>query len=199
MASDVDIANLALTKLGDLRITSFDDNTKPAREISAVYELLRDKLQRRYVWRFCVTRAQLAASETAPEFEYAYQFQLPSDCLRILQVGRYYPSIVMADATSGPFQDYQLEGRQILARSDEALPLRYLKRVEDSTQFDATFIDAFAAEIAYNLAEALTQSGSKKEQALQDFKQAIRDAVVANALEMPPEDLQDDTWVMARL
>ena len=44
--SDVAIANLALTKIGDLRITSLSDNTKPAREVNAVYSMLRDKLQR---------------------------------------------------------------------------------------------------------------------------------------------------------
>ena len=46
--SDVAIANLALTKIGDLRITSLTENTKPARELNAIYGMLRDKLQRTY-------------------------------------------------------------------------------------------------------------------------------------------------------
>lgn len=199
MASDIDIANLALTKLGDVRIASFDDNVKPAREILAVYDLLRDKLQRRYVWRFCVSRENLAADVETPAFDFTSQYTLPSDCLRVLMAGDYYPRITLSDANGSPGQDYRVEGRKILARDSGALPILYLKRITDPTMFDAAFIDAFAAFLAYNLAEPLTQSNTKRDAALLDFNLAIRDAVRANAIENPPEELQDDTWVVARL
>ncbi len=199
MASDVDIANLALTKLGDVRIASFDDNVKPAREILAVYDLLRDKLQRRYVWNFCKTRENLAADVDTPAFDFTYQYTLPSDCLRVLMAADYYPRISLSDANGSPGQDYRIEGRKILTRDSGALPLLYLKRVTDPTQFDAAFVDAFAAFLAYNLAEPLTQSNTKRDAALLDYNLAIRDAVRANAIENPPEELQDDTWVIARL
>jgi hypothetical protein len=152
------------------------------------------------VWRFCVARANLAAdADVTPENDFLHSFPLPADCLRVLQVGAYYPSVSLSGFNGGPIQDYQIEGRYIVTRSDDALPIRYLRRVTDAGSFDATFIDAFAADLAVNTAEALTQSGSKRELAMVEFRHAIRDAVVANALEMPPEELQDDTWVVARL
>ena len=199
-ASDVAIANLALTKIGDLRITSLSENTKPAREVNAVYTMLRDKLQRRFVWNFCKARVELAALSDAPAFGYNYQYQLPSDCLRVLQVGEFFPPPSLADYVGGSSAEYAIEGRRILTNDDGPIYLRYLQRVEDPTQFDVTFDAAFAALIAMNVCDALAQgSGTRLEQAKADYKDSIRDAVVANAIENPPEQLADDTWLLARL
>lgn len=197
--SDVAVVNLALTKLGENRITDLDDNTKPAREANAIYTMLRDKLLRRFVWRFAVKRVELAALVSTPAHGYDYEYQMPTDCLRILQVGDYYPSVDLSDFVSGPTAPYQIEGGKILHNDSGPLNLRYITRVEDPTLFDACFDEMFASLLAYNLAEPLTQSNTKKEAAWQDYKQARTDAVIANAIENPPETLQDDTWVAARI
>jgi len=197
--SDVAIANLALTKIGDLRITSLSDNTKPAREVNAVYSMLRDKLQRTYNWRFCVKRAVLAAESTAPVFDYSSQYPVPSDCLRILQINAYYPAPDLSDLISSGGQEYVLEGGKILTRNSGSMNLRYLARISDPTKFDTSFDEAFASSIAYNVAEALTQSDSKKNAALRDYRMALMDAIRANAIENPPESIADTTWLTVRL
>ena len=198
-SSDVVIANLALTKIGDLRITSLSDNTKPAREVNAVYSMLRDKLQRTYNWRFCVKRAVLAAESTAPVFDYSYQYPVPSDCLRILQINAYYPAPDLSDLISSGGQEYVLEGGKILTRNSGSMNLRYLARISDPTKFDTSFDEAFASSIAYNVVEALTQSDSKKNAALRDYRMALMDAIRANAIENPPESIADTTWLTVRL
>ena len=198
-SSDVVIANLALTKIGDLRITSLSDNTKPAREVSAVYSMLRDKLQRTYNWRFCVKRAVLAAEVDTPVFDWSYQYPVPSDCLRILQINAYYPAPDLSDLISSGGQEYVLEGGKILTRTSGSLNLRYLARTTDPTKFDSSFDEAFASSIAYNVAEALTQSDSKKNAALRDYRMALMEAIRANAIENPPESIADTTWLTVRL
>jgi len=198
-SSDTAIANLALTKVGDLRITNLTDNTKPAREILAIYDMMRDKLQRTYNWRFCVKRVQLAAEVDTPVFEYENQYPIPSDCLRILQVGDYYPAPDLSDLISGSGAEYQLEGNKILTYDSGPLNLRYLSRVTDPTQFDPAFDDAFASLLAFNVCEALTQSSQKKESALRDYRLALSDAIRSNAIESPPESLADTTWISVRL
>ena len=197
--SDVAIANLALTKLGDLRITALSDNTKPVREINAIYGMLRDKLQRTYNWRFCVKRAALAADVATPVFDYSYQYSIPTDCLRVLQINAYYPAPDLSDLISSGGQEYVIEGGKILTRSSGVLNLRYLARIEDTTRFDSSFDEAFSALIAYNVCEALTQSDAKKNAALRDYRMALMDAVRANAIENPPESLADQTWITVRL
>lgn len=198
-ASNVAIANLALTKLGDLRILNLTDNTKPAREVNAVFDMTRDYLQRRFSWRFCIKRANLAADTTVPLWDWAYQYQIPTDCMRILQVGQWYPSPDLSDLISTGGQEYVLEGKYILSNQAGPLKLRYLSRVEDPVQFDAAFDMAFSAYLAYILAEPLTASAEQKQMAYNDYRNAIKDAVIANAIENPPESLADQTWILARL
>ena len=198
-ASNVAIANLALTKLGDLRILNLTDNTKPAREVNAVFDMTRDYLQRRFSWRFCIKRANLAADTTVPLWDWAYQYPLPTDCMRILQVGQWYPSPDLSDLISTGGQEYVLEGKYILSNQAGPLKLRYLSRVTDPVQFDAAFDMAFSAYLAYILAEPLTASAEQKQMAYNDYRNSIKDAVIANAIENPPESLADQTWILARL
>jgi hypothetical protein len=198
-ASNVAIANLALTKLGDLRILNLTDNTKPAREVNAVFDMTRDYLQRRFSWRFCIKRANLAADTTVPLWDWSYQYQIPTDCMRILQVGQWYPSPDLSDLISTGGQEYVLEGKYILSNQAGPLKLRYLSRVTDPVQFDAAFDMAFSAYLAYILAEPLTASAEQKQMAYNDYRNAIKDAVIANAIENPPESLADQTWILARL
>lgn len=197
--SDVAICNLALTKLGDLRITALSDNTKPARELNAVYGMLRDKLQRTYNWRFCVKRAQLAADVAAPLFDFTSQYTAPADLLRILQVGTYFPAPDLSNLIGSGGQEWVLEGGKILTRQTGQLNIRYLARISDTTRFDPAFDDAFSALLAYNVCEALTQSDAKKNAALRDYRMAVMDAVKSNAIENPPESIADTTWLTVRL
>jgi len=198
-ASNVAIANLALTKLGDLRILNLTDNTKPAREVNAVFDMTRDYLQRRFSWRYCIKRANLAADSGTPLWDWSYQYQIPTDCLRILQVGQWYPSPDLSDLISTGGQEYVLEGKYILSNQAGPLKLRYLSRVTDPVQFDTAFDMAFSAYLAYLVAEPLTASAEQKQMAYQDYRNAIKDAVIANAIENPPESLADQTWILARL
>jgi hypothetical protein len=198
-ASNVAIANLALTKLGDLRILNLTDNTKPAREVNAVFDMARDYLQRRFSWRYCIKRANLAADSGTPLWDWSYQYQIPTDCLRIIQVGQWYPSPDLSDLISTGGQEYVVEGKYILSNQAGPLKLRYLSRVTDPVQFDTAFDMAFSAYLAYLVAEPLTASAEQKQMAYNDYRNAIKDAVIANAIENPPESLADQTWILARL
>jgi hypothetical protein len=161
--------------------------------------MLRDKLQRTYNWRFCVKRANVAADVAAPTFGYTYQYTVPADCLRILQVNTYFPAPDLSDLIGSGGQEYQLEGGKILTNFSGQMNLRYLGRITDPTKFDAAFDEAFAALLSYNVAEALTQSDGKKNAALRDYRMCLMEAVRANAIENPPESIADTTWLSVRL
>jgi hypothetical protein len=55
-----------------------------------------------------------------------------------------------------------------------------------------------AARLQYDVAEALTQSQSKRQDAAKDYSAAIREAMTLNAIEEPPTVLQDDSWWLSR-
>lgn len=199
MTSKVAIANRALTKLGAARILSMDDDNTQGRAVSSLYDTVRDAELRAKNWRFAIKRASLPALSTTPAWGFSVQYQLPSDCLRIVQVGEYYLGPSMADYRTGPDIPFRIEGQQILTDIDAPLKVRYIFRETDPTHFDACFVEAFACRLAAELAEPLTQSNTKRKLAWDEREQALKDALRANAIESPPTPLPDDSWVISRL
>lgn len=198
MASDIAIANRALTKIGAARIISFGDNNEAARALQSLYEIVRDAELRAYTWNFSVKRASLAALATAPEFDYPRQFQLPTDCLKVLWAGDFYPGPNMSDLSNGLESDYDVEGQLIMSRLPAPLKVRYIARITDPTKFDALFVEAFACKLAIELAESITNSSTNRQEAWQEYERAIRKAVRADSIEKPSQAIADDTWMIAR-
>lgn len=198
--SNVAIFNRALSKIGDKRITSFDDGSKAARAGTACFEIVRDAELRRHTWHFSKTRVELAALADVPSFGYAHQYQLPADCLKILSVGDYAPGVDTSGTQRSLLDsaDYATEGRVILTDLGAPLKLRYVRRVTDPAQFDATFVEALASRLALEVARELTDSSTVKEEVREDYRQALLEAISANAVEKPPEPLPDDSWLLAR-
>lgn len=199
MASQVEIANRALTKLGAARIISFADDNKQSRSVNSMFNVVRDAELRAHLWSFTIKRDSLPALTTTPAWGYEYEYQLPPDCLRLLEVDDIYPGPNLDDYRNANTQEFTIEGRKILTNKDAPLKIRYVSRVADTTQWDATFVEAFACRLAMEMCEDLTQSNSKKESVKDDYNTAIMMAIRANAIELPPQDLPDDSWVMSRL
>ena len=200
MTSKVAIINRALTKLGTTRIVTVSEDTKEAREMAATYDIVLADELRKSRWSFAIKRTNLAADVTAPEFEYSHRFLLPSDFLRALMVGYLWPGYDPTDYRNGPAgQDWAIENGYILYNSDGPLRLRYLSLVTDTTKFDASFVEALACRLAAETCEAITQSSEKRQLAWQEYNQAITGAKRAGAIELPPNQIADDTWVLSRL
>ncbi len=213
MPGDVDIVNLALTQLGQARLTTLQDATKAARSATAIYDLERKRELRAHRWRFATARILLPALTGTPPFGFQFQYQLPSDYLQAIAVGWFAPGADLAIYRGGQDEvDYRIEGQTILwgktfnfaptppaTAVPSALPLRYIRDVTDTNQFDACFVNAFACRLAMNLSEDITQQASKRQLAQQEYKVAIMEALQTNAIEQPPEQLNDGTWLRSRL
>jgi len=206
MASDVDICNLALVKLGAQPIPSLTSNDPKAAVLNRVYPLLRDKLLRVWRWNFTRVYIELAALTDSPPFEYSYAYQLPSDYLRLeladvsdgtsQAVGM--PAASIGDWNFNRNQDYRIVGRQIWSNVPPPLRIQYAAAITDPTQFDAAFVESFACYIAWQLCEQLTGSSQKRQMAQQEYMVSIREARMTNAVELPPETLPDDTFMQSR-
>jgi hypothetical protein len=200
VASAVDIGNSALQMLGAGQITSFNDNSNNARAISLAYPICLNAELRRHRWRFAIVRANLAALSSAPvNGVFGLQYQLPADCVRILNVGDWDPGQDTSDYRFRDVSEYSLEGRVILTNYSSPLSLRYVSNTVAVGSFDSAFVDALAARIAWRCCETITQSENKRTLAINEYKQAIREAILANALESPPQFRSDDSWVTARI
>lgn len=199
MASVIQIANRALTKLGSNRITSLSDDVKAARSISSCFEDLRDDEMRMSRWQFAMKRVTLAALADAPTFGYQYQYALPADFLRLDMINDQYPSAVMDNYINTEVLDYTIEGNNILTDIDAPLKLRYIARIEDPNEWDVNFREMLASRIAAEICEDLTQSDTKKQAAWNDYKRAKTNAIRIGAIEKPPSVPPDNSWVISRI
>lgn len=192
--SQVDIANRALTKLGAGRIIALDDDSQASNTLSSMFDIVRDAELRKNLWHFSKARAQLPALSEVPMFGFSHQYQLPADFLRLIEVnGRRCQPKPQLDGW------YSIEAGRILISQSGPLRIRYVRRVEDPTLFDALFVEAFACKLAFESCETLTQSNTKKQTAAQEYEVAVADARRMNAIERPAVATADDSWLESRL
>jgi len=193
MASEVEIVNRALSRVGANRVTSLTENSVNARAANAVYATLRDAELRAHRWSFAIKRAQLAEDATAPAFGPAHAYPLPSDFLKLLPPD---PDQHLNDL------DWRIEhhnGASCILTDDTApLNIRYIHRLTDPNRMDALFREALAMRIAKELCEPLTQSNTKIQLIEADYRTAIAAARQANAFERPSDEPPEDTWLTVR-
>lgn len=200
VASNTEIANLALSKLGASRLLDLDtDDTKAARAMRACFESVRDDEVSNYPWKFAMTRTTLPALADAPPWGFKSQFQSPADCVRLVQINDFDLSQNQIDYRQAPAPSYQLEGSLILTDLPAPLKVRYLRRVTDPALMDASFVQALACRLAAETCEEILQSAQKKSLLLQEYRGAVRSAWMNDAIEKSPEAPADDSWIMGRL
>jgi hypothetical protein len=197
--SEVAIANAALFKLGADRITALTDNNNRARVMNERYAAVRDAELDRRRWKFSITRASLPALVAVPEGgEYGRQFELPIDYIRLIEGGDIVDVADLSDFRTSSVQLYSVEGRRILTNLPAPLSIRYIARITDTALFVPSFTEVLAARLADECCTRITDSDSRRANAKADYRQAISEATRARALEAPPQQMSDDTWVTSR-
>lgn len=197
-ASEVQIANLALQKLGEESILTLNDDLTRAAEMKLAFASVRDAELNRRRWRFSFKRFSLPALSSTPDSDYDFEYQLPGDFIRLLEGGDIRTTVDLSDYRGSPTLDYSIEGRKILTNLGAPLKIRYIYRVTDTTLFTPAFDYAFASRLAYETCERITGSTKKQSACLTDYQIAIGEARRAQALELPSAPQADDTWVIAR-
>jgi len=192
MASDVSIANRALTKLGADRILLLSDETQAARTINSMFYDVRDAEIRRYTWKFSIKRTSLSALVEAPAWGYAYQYPLPADYLGLIQVNELY---VRPRDRKAP---WSVEGGNLLCDFEAPIKVRYKARIDNPSLYDPLFVEVFACKLAMEACETLTQSNTKYDAAAQAYKFALSEAARQDALENPPEEFPWGSFLDAR-
>jgi len=200
MPSTVDIANYALNNLGASNISSLDENSKAARIVNQRYEAVRDAVFRAHPWNCLIERAQLAQDTDAPAFGYAYQYALPTNpyCLRVLEFSNgtlSYPQDNITNNSGGPV--FVIEGRKLL--TDEAVArIKYIGRVTDPQQYDASLVEALAARLAAEVCYAITGSTSMVQIQTSLYEAKINEARFNDATEGATQRLEASDFIESR-
>ena len=159
MASETEIINQALGRIGANRISDFADTSEDndqSVQARLHYAQTRDALLRSHWWRFARTRATLSQNATytddATTFEWTYAYDLPNNFLR-----EWLPPWEDNSEVQGRTRNsYSLEGKQLLS-NESTMRLRYVRRVEDVTEFDPLFTEVLVLQLALKFVMPLSQ------------------------------------------
>jgi hypothetical protein len=152
--TETDILNMALSRLGEPRVSDIDENLPAAISARVHYEVVRDSLLRSHPWNWAIGRATLAQG-TPPSFGWQYSYPLPADSLRVVTFnGRQ-----AAKAES----EFILEDGSILTDAAEA-QITYVRRVIDPGAYDAIFVEVLSLRLAAAICMDVTALSSRRDE-----------------------------------
>lgn len=182
----VDIANLALSKLGNYtRISSLNDTTRPAIIMNANYEFCRDFVLEEYPWPFATKKDALAPSITEPTWGGGNYFPLPADCISVLGCDNIYTQ-------------WKVENNFILTDST-VFNILYTYRVTDPNLFTPMFINSYSSYLAFISAMPICGDKSIRDSMYEMYKIDIGLARSLAAVQNSGDSYASDRFILGRL
>ena len=146
--TETELVNMALNRVGALRVNDFPtDNSAQGRVARLHYYQTRDALLRSYDWPFARKRVQLSQDTEDPDFEWDNQFLMPSDFLGF----RESHEESQYDKAN---ERWEIEGDRFMT-NDAAVYFKYIRRVENPTEFDPLFTELMILTLAKKFIPAL--------------------------------------------
>ena len=200
MASETDIANMALAHLGNSNvIMALDEKSNEARACLLFYEQCRDEVLTAFPWTFANQQEALGLVAVMPTTEWAYSYRYPSD---VIQLIRILSGTLRVD-THGSRVPYKLgrDSTGMLIYTDQPnAVVEYTYRVTETASFTPHFVKALALRLAADIAPLVTGGDQFKlgQLALARYAEAIG-AAQSNAANEEIQDLPpDDDFITVR-
>jgi len=145
--TQTELANVALGHLGEARILNIDEQSPQAEHCRRMWNLTRDGLLRQRHWNFALRLAFLSPLANAPAFGWGWAYQLPEDYLLAVELNSRRGGTSEAR--------FEIIGNQLHCADCEAR-LQYVRRVEQTSLWDAAFCEAFCLKLASAIAPSIT-------------------------------------------
>lgn len=215
MASEVDIANLALANLGDnATVASLDppEGSAQAEHCARFYPIARDALLESHTWGFATKRAQLAEL-TSPSSSWTYCYSVPSNMLVAIAVlppdvvDDYSDNSASQETAVGEYigQPFVIEslddGTSVIYTDQEDAVLRYTARITDPTKFSPLFTHALAWSLSSMLAGPIIKGDAGMAEAkrcLQMMNLYLGQAKVSDANQRNIKPKKVVSWIARR-
>lgn len=194
MASEVEIVNSALRKIGADPITSLTEGSDNANVALDLYEIHRDNLLRYHTWNFATKRKKLSRSATTPVYQWDYQYPVPSDFLRIVEV---HDNTDGLGAVRYRMEHDSTDGTVIRTNSTDVW-LTYIYQVTDPNRMPIDFRETLALTLASEFATAIQNSNTLSERLLSQATRARTKARSNDGTEDYPNSFPEGSWVTSR-
>ncbi len=196
MASQLDICNMALSNIGANLMTSLSDGNATARLVLLNWDRCLTAVLREYPWGFATKVAKLSLLNpkgTLNGYEtegYAYSYAYPDDCLKMWEVKDDHRKA-----------DYEIryDGvRKTIVTNAEDAAAKYTVLVNDTSLYDASFVDALIFKLAYELNNAKTGNAQQTAEMKQRYIEALAKACHDEATESREHNLYPRHYIDSR-
>ena len=187
MASDTEICNVALSKIGEDAILNLLEDSRAGRACNLVYNPLRQAVLRAHKWNFAIERVALAQLVTTPVYGFAYEYQLPSDFLKL--IGTSWDA----------YNDvkYKIEGLKV--RTDAGtFSITYVRDLTDVGAFDSLFREALSTRIAAELAIRIVEDLDLSQAKMSEYEDRLSEAKSGDAQDDMTDEFITTTWINSR-
>lgn len=200
MLSRTQVINNGLRIISANLVADPDEDTESARQAKAVYDqVVRSELEA-HAWYFAKQQVALPEHADAPLFKFGHSYGLPSDFIRLAELDGRWVFSAIRHVDVNPVPLYEMHGRAIFTDLTAPLNISYLRDVSgDPTVWSPSFSNVVSAALAVVLAMPLTKSEGMVSLAEKLYQKELRRAKQANAIQMPPQNMPDNSWITARL
>ena len=189
MPAETDVINRGLRLIGAQPIVSRTDGTPPANAANDIYDEVRLALLRSHPWNFATKRVQLAQLSSTPAIKFDFEYQLPTDYLRVVKV---------TDNDEGlGHVDHKVEDGKILTSSDQCW-LVYIYQLTDPNKMSTLFREYVSSLLAQEAAIGLVNSNTLHQLMTQEAQNIERRARGADSQEDMPPEMPVGSWVRSR-
>lgn len=184
MATKVENVNAALMLVGGLGdLTSLSQNRREAQVANRVYDIERRGLLTQYIWRFTIARKKLNLLAEQNLYGYKYAYQLPEDCLRVLQME--------------PFADYDIENDKLITGSNGDVYIKYIRDMPEGEE-PAWFTQLLVLRLAVIFSTAIAEDNTKFQLLDDQFNKQRQLAMAIDGSQRPAMSLDSGLLLRGR-
>lgn len=193
LASDTEIINLALIRLGHDTIADIDEDTPAAILARATYDTARRSLLEMQAWNFATRWTTLSAGTlpTAAAAKYDYAFPLPSDCIRVLEVE-------FQSQNEGEEWEVGEDDLLLTNLASDDLRIRYVFDHTNVAEWSPSFIDTLASKLQAEWAESLVKDTALAKRQTEQYETVLARARTYDSAQMTPRRIETDAWTRVR-
>jgi len=202
MASDVDICNLALARLGDsATVTALNppSGSAQAGHCATFYPMVRTFMLGAHNWAWILRRQSLTMLQQVPPFGWLYYFAEPAGSQNILSL-----HVGGAPDDSNPItfdRETLSDGTAVILCNINNPVAKYTVDVTDTTKFDPLFIETFSFMLASALAGPVIKGDAGRAASADLFRlgmMALMRAKSADAMQRKVRPTHIPMWLQVR-